>query len=115
MGVRHEKTEVSGVKVDVKTEYRKDHTFSGKGTVEVAGRVIETGVEGTWKIEGDVLSFKVTQSKTPEMLPVGSVGSDTILKLTRKEFRYRDQDGDEFTAVRVPPSSEKGEKRSPER
>lgn len=83
------------------TELKKDGTMQGRSKLTLAGKTITISMDGTWKLNGDILEETVTKSSHPELIPVGTVTKDKVLKLSDTEFTYEDEDGEEETETRV--------------
>jgi uncharacterized protein (TIGR03066 family) len=90
-----------GLTVVGTTEFKKDGTMVGKGQLTLEGKTAAISLEGTWKLIGDILEQRVTKSNVPEMLPVGTVTKDKVLKLSDTQFTYVDEDSAEHTEKRV--------------
>lgn len=93
IGKWHLDTEVGGVRVKAVTEYKADGTFQSDATVVMDGETTKMAVKGTWKFDGTKLVTTVTDSDTPDLLPVGEVSKDEILELSETILSYRDEDG----------------------
>lgn len=93
IGKWHLDTEVGGVRVKAVTEYKADGTFESDATVVMDGETSKMAVKGTWKFDGTKLVTAVTESDTPDLLPVGEGSKDEILELSETILSYRDEDG----------------------
>lgn len=76
-----------GSKDRATTTFDRDGTFSGVG--RVADGKIEYKAEGKWRIENGVLIEEITKSSHPERVPAGTVSKDTLISVTKDEFRYQ--------------------------
>lgn len=93
IGKWHLNMEVDGVRVKAVTDYKAGGNFQSHATVVMDGDSTEVAVKGTWKFDETTLVTTVTESNSPDMLPVGEVSKDEILELSANTLRYRDEDG----------------------
>jgi hypothetical protein len=90
---------VSGVGI---TTYLEGGKATSVASFEAGGQKIEVSAKATWTVEKDKLTIEITESSMPEMMPVGTKMVETILSLTDKEFKYRDEaSGQDVTEKRV--------------
>lgn len=80
--------------------FRADGTFSSRGVFHVGSRESRIEAEGKWKVEDSVLVEKLTTSSDPTTVPVGLITRDTVLSITKKEFRFKNEQGKEGSYVR---------------
>lgn len=90
-----------GMTIAGRTELKKDGTMTANGKITIAGKSMKVALEGTWKLNGDILEETVTKSNLPELIPVGTVTKDKVLKVTDTEFTYEDEEGEEITETRI--------------
>lgn len=50
-------------------------------------------LNGTWQLDGSILTTTITNSSDPDFVANGEVSKDEILELTATTLRYRDEDG----------------------
>lgn len=90
-----------GMTISGRTELKKDGTMTANGKITIDGKSTKVALEGTWKLNGDILEETVTKSSLPELIPVGTVTKDKVLKVTDTEFTYEDEEGEEITETRI--------------
>ena len=78
----------------------------GKATsvlrVEAGGQKIDVTAKAKWTIEKNKINIEITETTMPEMMPAGAKMVQTILSLSDKEIRYKDEtSGKEVTETRV--------------
>ncbi len=98
--------ELVGVRVKAVTEYKAGGSFQSRATVVMDEESTEMAVKGTWKLEGTTLVTTITESDSPDFLPVGEVSKDEILELTATTLRYRDEDGRVVRETRAEPGAQ---------
>ena len=80
--------------------FRADGTFSSRGLFHVGPREFRIDAEGKWKVEHGVLVEKLTKCSDPTTIPIGQLTRDTVLSITKKEFRFKIEQGEEHYYVR---------------
>ena len=90
-----------GMTISGRTELKKDGTMTANGKITIDGKSTKVALEGTWKLNGDILEETVTKSNQPDLVPVGTVTKDKVLKVTDTEFTYEDEEGEEITETRI--------------
>ena len=89
-------TEVSRpILVENITTLSEDGTFVSRGTMTARGRAVPFRFEGRWRVQDGVVISEITQSSLPSIIHVGGSYHDTIIALTKTEYRYRDDEGKE--------------------
>ena len=89
-------TEVSRpILVENITTLSEDGTFVSRGTMAARGRAVAIRFEGRWRVQDGVVISEITQSSLPSIIHVGGTSHDTIIALTKTEYRYRDDEGKE--------------------
>ena len=84
------------------TTYLEDGKATSVGKCDAGGQKIDVSAKAKWTLEKDKLSIEITESNMPEMMPVGTKMVQTILSLSDKEIRYKDEtSGQEVTEKRV--------------
>lgn len=106
VGNWHLDMEVDEVRVKAVTEYKAGGTFQSHATVVMDGESNEMVVKGTWKLDGNTLTTTITESDSPDLLPVGEVSKDEVLELSATVLRYRDEDGLVVRETRADPAVE---------
>ena len=94
-------TKEEGLTIVGRTELKKDGTMTASGKFTVDGKSTKISLEGTWALNGDILEETVTKSSQPDLIPVGTVTKDKVLKVTETEFTYEDEEGKEVTETRI--------------
>ena len=80
--------------------YATNATFSSRAIFKLPNGQITVAVEGTWRIEKGILITKLTASSHPNMAPVGLESRDTLISMTKSEYRYRSEQGKEAVSTR---------------
>ena len=80
--------------------FKRDGTFSSYGVFNRGNEKIRIEVRGKWRVKGGILIEELTASDHPDLAPVGLVTRDTLLAVTNKEYRFRDEGGLEYTYSR---------------
>jgi hypothetical protein len=102
VGKWHYRQEAGDVSVDGYHEYLEDGTAKISGVLVTPKGKQTFECSGTWAIKGKKLTCKVTKTTLPDLLPVGTVVSDTIVSIDEKHLKYiDDEDGKEYTETRV--------------
>jgi hypothetical protein len=84
------------------TTYLEGGKATSVATLEGGGKKIEIKASAKWSLEKDKLTVEITESSVPQMMPVGAKITQTIIALTDKEFKYKeDKTGQEITETRV--------------
>ena len=73
--------------------FKRDGTFSSYGIFARADEQIRIDVKGKWTIKGGILTEELTSSSHPEIVAAGLVTRDTLLAVTNKEYRTRNERG----------------------
>lgn len=122
-GAHYSKELVGTWKFEIKQEgmsatgtntYKADGTSVSKGQFDVGGQKTEFSAEAKWTVKGNKLSFEVTKTSDAGSMPVGTKWTQTIVRLTEKEFRFLDAEGNERAETRVPDEKKK-EKEEPKK
>jgi len=70
------------------TTYNKDGSATGEAIFNIAGKKQIVEISGTWKIHDAHLIMKVTSSSHPQMLPVGHITKDRIIKISEGVYEF---------------------------
>ena len=66
------------------------------------GPKYELDILGKWSITDNKLHLEITKSNLPDLMPVGTKWTETIISLNAKELKTKDDiDGEEETLIRV--------------
>lgn len=101
------------------TTYTADGKATNVMTMEAKGpdgkaHKMEITLKVKWSLEKSKLNVEVLESSAPQ-IPVGAKISQTIVSLTDKELRYKDDDsGKEITETRVKDEAKKDEAKKDE-
>ena len=87
------KATYSSVIVESITDYKADGTFVTSGTMKSPEKSIRLKVEGVWSVKGNILTWTIRKSDTPELQPVGKVGKEEILEIDADHIKYKGIDG----------------------
>ena len=90
------------------TTYTEDGKATAVLNMEVQGQKMEVTTKAKWSIEKNKMSVEILECSMPEMMPVGTKLTQTIISLTDKEFTYKDETaGEQITEKRVKPDEKK--------
>lgn len=81
--------------------FRADGTFTSFTIFRGHGQDLRLDVEGRWSIKNGILIETFTKSSHPDMLRPGVTTRDTLLSITQKEYRYRQEGGKEHSLLRT--------------
>lgn len=80
--------------------FRADGTFTSFTMFPGHGQDVRIDVAGQWSIKGGILIETVTKSNQPDVVRPGLTTRDTLLLVTQKEYRFRQEDGKVHSRVR---------------
>lgn len=84
--------------------YLANGTARYKGDLAVQGQSVPLEFAATWRVSGNTMETVITESSMPQIVPVGTRSTDTILELTPTVFRYTDdEEGMTLTETRIEP------------
>lgn len=75
--------------------FKPDGTFSCQATFMTPDGPLTIKVEGKWRVERGILIEELTRSSHPNLAPVGLATSDTLVSVTKDEYRFRTESGKE--------------------
>lgn len=73
--------------------------FVSQGIINLANDTLDIRYEGSWRIDGGVLIEEITKSNS-ELLPVGRITRDKIIRINNKELVYLTESGKTVTRKR---------------
>jgi hypothetical protein len=73
--------------------FRADGTFTSFTLLSGHGQDVRVDLEGRWSIKDGILIETVTKSSQPDTVRPGLTTRDTLLSVTEKEYRFREEDG----------------------
>jgi hypothetical protein len=73
--------------------YSPDGTAKFSGTLEFEGIVTPVNWSTTWSVRDNKIFEKFTESSMPDVLPVGEIAEDQIVRVTDQELVVLDADG----------------------
>lgn len=76
-----------------------DGHFVSQGTINLANNTLDIRYEGSWRVEDGILIEEVTKSDY-ELLPVGHITHDKIIRINDKELVYLTKSGKMITRER---------------
>ena len=80
--------------------FKPNRTFTSYAIFKIEDQEVRVEVEGKWRVEESVLIEEITKSSRKDIVPVGLITRDTLLEVTKNEYRYRSEDGQEGYHVR---------------
>jgi hypothetical protein len=90
-------------------------TVVGTSTYTADGRVVYEGTmsgpgfstpykfKGKWTVSGTTFMAEITETSSPDLMPVGTIQKDTVLLLDETTYKFVDDEGTEGTEIRIVP------------
>lgn len=82
------------------TIYNESGAFNGMGQLRLPDNEMNIYVKGTWTVQDGKLIETVTESSSPEVLPVGKRTVDAIISVTANKLTIVDENGDRVILTR---------------
>jgi hypothetical protein len=73
------------------TTYTEDGKASAVLNMDMQGQKMQVTTKAKWSIEKNKMSVEILECSMPDMMPVGTKITQTIISLTDKEFTYKDE------------------------